>query len=464
MIFFCFIKYLLLKEMSELKNNLRTKLLENTNKIIAYHGSNSNITSFTDDFVGGRDALDEQGPGIYFSTSMKNANSYGKNVYKVELTPINPVSVEVGKNAPIKQIEWLIKQADDWKSKAQNFHINPNSGLKIAANDFIKYNETPHEQFLQVWYDFYLYEPVNYVRNMVKLGYDSIIINNLNSISDVGVKVTHIIVLDPSIIKYLGQEDSNNKEELVQEERIINEVLMRIDDDVNMIYEKYFEYDIDALVNKGVKIDSGYFIDSQIDTSILKNPLCVKAHELNPCTILINSKSKAINIYSPTEQLISIGVQKFPLHFIIREGNGYFHEALKILKYYGEGDDQKLMMDFTEERIKGSIHHELVHWLDDTLHNKHINNYLNKAQKKPNKKRGNLNGQSIEIQAQIHNILQLKNKYPNDWDNLTFMEMLNLSVPLKVIYRTLQGDERTQWIKKLKNRMYREDLLGKKMV
>lgn len=199
--------------MSNIKNSLRVKLLENNNKFIAYHGSSSVINSFSDEFVGGKEATDQEGPGVYFTTSKENAIRYGSNVYKVELTPRNPVSTEEGKNAPEKQIEWLIKQAPDWKETAQNFHENPNVGLKIAVKDFIQYNENPHQQFLQVWYDFYRDNPVQYVRNMVKLGYDSIIIENLRSLFT-EENVTHIIVLDLNIIKYLNKEEINLNENL----------------------------------------------------------------------------------------------------------------------------------------------------------------------------------------------------------------------------------------------------------
>lgn len=171
--------------------------------IIAYHGTTYKITSFVDDFVGGKDALDQEGPGIYFTTSLDNAQRYGENVYKVELTPKKPVSTKNNTNAPLKEIEWLILQAPEWEDNAMNWHENPKIGYKKAAQDAIQYNENPHQQFLQVWIDFYKYNPVNYVRNMVKLGYDSIIIGGKDSIITGESDITHIVVLNPQIIKTL---------------------------------------------------------------------------------------------------------------------------------------------------------------------------------------------------------------------------------------------------------------------
>lgn len=171
--------------------------------IIAYHGTTHKITSFVDDFVGGKDALDQEGPGIYFTTSLNNAQHYGENVYKVELTPRKPVSTKDNTKAPLKEIEWLILQAPEWEDNAMNWHENPKIGYKKAAQDAIQYNENPHQQFLQVWIDFYKYNPVNYVRNMVKLGYDSIIIGGRNSMITGESEITHIVVLNPQIIKPL---------------------------------------------------------------------------------------------------------------------------------------------------------------------------------------------------------------------------------------------------------------------
>lgn len=194
-----------------IKNLLRENLLPeaNTPTFEMYHGSDTQITKFMDDFVGGKEANDQEGPGIYFTSSWKNARAYGNYVYTVKLSPKKFVSTQEGKNAPIKELEWLMKQAPDWEGTAQNWDENPMRGLKIAVNDFIQYNDDPHNQFLQVWIDFYRDNPVEYVRNMVKLGYDAIIIENLNSLHALGENIKHIIVLNPSIIEFIKVEDDN---------------------------------------------------------------------------------------------------------------------------------------------------------------------------------------------------------------------------------------------------------------
>jgi len=174
-----------------------------------YHGSKHKIEKFTDDFVGGKEAHDQEGPGIYFTSSFDDARRYGEYVYTVKLNPKKIISVKEGKRAPVKQLEWLAKQSSDWQMHAQNWDENPNIGLKQAIQNTIEHNENPHEQFLQIWIEFFRNEPANYVRNMVKLGYDVIYVPKNEG-------VIHAIILNPTIIEFVEMkhdvEDSTLQE------------------------------------------------------------------------------------------------------------------------------------------------------------------------------------------------------------------------------------------------------------
>lgn len=187
-----------------------------------FHGSEHKIKKFTDDFVGGREAVDQEGPGIYFTSSWKNARSYGPYVYTVRLRPKKEVSTENGKKAPLREIEWLIQQAPEWESIAQNWNENSAIGLRMAAKDILQYNENPHQQFLQVWIDFFKYNPLEYVRGMTKLGYDIIYIKELESIIAGENNITHAVVLNPAIIEFIDMEDDRTEEEKAKDQ--LNEI------------------------------------------------------------------------------------------------------------------------------------------------------------------------------------------------------------------------------------------------
>ncbi len=131
--------------------------------------------------------------------------------------------------------------------------------------------------------------------------------------------------------------------------------------------------------------------------------------------------------------------------------------------------------EFTQVKIKGSIYHELSHWLDDTLHNKHITNLHKKAEEMyvfGNKSKAlsmlklgdeNVGSTYYEINAQIHSIKQLKRIYKKVWDTLSFDDMLQLDGGIKAVYDALSYTDLKKWKKKILLRLHREKLLGKLM-
>jgi len=170
----------------------------------AYHGSKTKIDKFSDEFVGAEEATDQEGPGIYFSTNIEDARAYGKYIHSVILRPRKFVDESSHKNVNRNEIIAFIKTAPDWEDTAQNWAENPKTGLYTAVNSFMEYAENEKDLYQQVWYDFFRYHPLEYVRGMVKLGYDGQIINKAE-----GNK--HFIVYNPDIIEVTGVEDMSSE-------------------------------------------------------------------------------------------------------------------------------------------------------------------------------------------------------------------------------------------------------------
>jgi len=172
----------------------------------AYHGSDVEINKFVDDFVGGKNAKGKEGAGIYFSTTPKGAEYYGKHIYKVKLSGTfldkNNSSEEVDPGELVR----LIKMKKDWELNAQDYAEDPEVGAMEAAQMAIQYNETEADVWQQIEADFYRDDSVDYVRNMTKLGYDGIIVDAPSDFS--GDK--HIIVFNPAIIKYEGKVEQKD--------------------------------------------------------------------------------------------------------------------------------------------------------------------------------------------------------------------------------------------------------------
>lgn len=272
-------------------------------------------------------------------------------------------------------------------------------------------------------------------------------------------------------IKKLLREGLENKDELFKDnytilcketninENLLNEKLTEIDDDVNLLYNEFFRDDIEKINRTGI-ITRDMFKFGNSDTSKLQSEESIEGNKLNACTIKINNNSG--NNYKPSTREIRLSVNKQAFDFVL-SNNGNLKDSIDELD-----DTQKksLKQEFSEEKIKGSIHHELTHWLDDTIHNRHITKMLKKSVNNKAKELNKtpVNSTKMEIQGQIHNIKQLHNKYNDIWDDIEFSDLFGYSPALNTIQKNLPDKLRKQWIRDIKTRMHRENLLGKNMV
>jgi len=182
--------------------------------IIFYHGSNHKVDKLSDEYIGREKAIDQEGPGIYFTTSKEDAEMYGKYIYTVKLNPKKILGKKKSTSVSKFDLIKLIKMKEDWKMNAQDWSENPEVGVRKAAESSIEYNDTDKDVFLQVWIDFYRYSGREYVKNMAKLGYDGIFVPKENGIN-------HFVVYNPLIINIVNVEDR----EIEEIRRIIKETI-----------------------------------------------------------------------------------------------------------------------------------------------------------------------------------------------------------------------------------------------
>lgn len=163
----------------------------------AYHGSPSEIKKFTIDNVGREEATDQEGPGIYLTSSYNDAAVYGKYVHKIKVKSGNfyDESERFSKMRP--KILAIMKMAKDWKETAENFDENPNKGILVALDSFMQYSQNEKDLLQSVWHDFYRYAPVDFVRNCVKNGIDGIVVKREQG----GENVEHIIIYNADLIE-----------------------------------------------------------------------------------------------------------------------------------------------------------------------------------------------------------------------------------------------------------------------
>lgn len=252
----------------------------------------------------------------------------------------------------------------------------------------------------------------------------------------------------------------------------INELLIesvfQLDNVVNYIFDKYFKDTIDEL-----HADVPVYPLKKVtfsSTELPRNKHVSAANKVNPVTISINAGKG--NVYYPKRREIGLSVNENAYEFVRRYAS--LSDAVAALKKSGQPHKAiSLVNEFTPARIKGSIHHELVHWLDDTLRNFHIKRLYKKSSDTDLYKRSSVIQQkkpdvaltNYEREAQIHSIIQLKKAYGRQWNRLSFEEMIRLNPSLEKIYDEAEEDGwLEQWKQLILRRMHREGLLGKSMV
>lgn len=251
-----------------------------------------------------------------------------------------------------------------------------------------------------------------------------------------------------------------NKELSLDEQNLLSEKIYNLNNDVDYLYNKYFK-DFIEYVNNNDRINLNLLKPSEDSTLNLSSSEAIEANKTNPCKILINDQRYKTysNFYKPSESIINLNINFNALSHALDYKN--LNIAAEDLPY----DQQNLFLkEFSETKIKSSIYHELAHWIDDSLNNKHIEKTLSKFKKIEDKEDVNLT--DMEIQAQIHNIVQLKRSYKDNWDNLSLYELIRLSPTLNTIYNKYKknNEKLNYWFTKLRKRMHRENLLGKNMV
>jgi hypothetical protein len=250
----------------------------------------------------------------------------------------------------------------------------------------------------------------------------------------------------------------------------LNEKLFSIEDDVDYIIEESGIEDFYKDVESG---EMPYYTEIINDEEIaflvmksdeLRSEDAVKAHDANPISIFIGfAKGNIGSHYNPKDKYLLASPTR---------------SAFKVF-YLGEEDKleaskrETLKKDLSLERLKYALAHELSHWISDSLHNKHIEsiidraNDLNDAEYMKLKKQ-DVNMTYFEIDAIIHSIKEMKRRYSEEeWNNLTFRDIMLDYTALNTVDNLLKERYGLEvaliWQKNLFQRMHREGLLGKNM-
>lgn len=198
----------------------------------------------------------------------------------------------------------------------------------------------------------------------------------------------------------------------------------------------------------------------------------------------LKSKSKDIEIANKLNPVkITIGVAiGYTTSYIIDE-EIYLtitkEEILYLIDCANNGENVFSKRNTYVENLKECEHfvsHEISHWIDFTT-NKFVKPKFNNIKKiaKINNVAFELlisNPRAVEfasyfeINAQIHTIKTLKEKYLKEWDTFSMYDVIHKNIGLETAFKVLSfysTQYANNWLKHLLKRMCREGLLGEKM-
>ena len=159
-----------------------------------YHGSTREISEFNLDSVGKPRATDQEGPGIYLTSSPGDALHYGQFVHTVKLLE-QPRLVPEDKRFTVASIKSLIDASPNKEDVLQDWDEDQKIALtKAATAIFEKWGPNEFREMLeQVWWDFFRDVPKKWLEVLKKQGFDGFILPRADGIQ-------HFICFNPKIL------------------------------------------------------------------------------------------------------------------------------------------------------------------------------------------------------------------------------------------------------------------------
>lgn len=254
--------------------------------------------------------------------------------------------------------------------------------------------------------------------------------------------------------------------------KYLNEKTYAISGDVDLIYNKFFKKYV-KLYHKDIqkflqelekdKLNDEYFFGDMM-SHWLKSRIAKKATEITPIIIRCGVLKKG-NMYDIRHGLISLSLN-IELIDLLKQYKGNTGEILKLIPK--ATTRIRFKNEMTETNIKGSIYHELSHWLNDTLHDENVRkeNMKLHIDKKKMEKIGDVTFTDFELDAQVHALKQLHRTHKKVWDQLTWMDIANLKTSFSAVFIKLKSVNkgiREDYRKRLLKRLNREKLIGRNM-
>ncbi|CAM0049327.1 hypothetical protein VPHF86_0142 [Vibrio phage F86] len=244
----------------------------------------------------------------------------------------------------------------------------------------------------------------------------------------------------------------------------LNEKTFDIDDEVDYLYDLFFREFIESFDPNDLQVLPSNFgaISGPDFVEDSNNPDIEEAHD-RIWLEEITTNVRRGNVYVPSGGEASI-------NFSIPSSAYKAYEA-GIVRQLSAKDQKAIKNEMTEARMKGTIMHELSHWMNDAFGNQFLSKRKRKADLSGNanktlnqgKARGHQFLTDYELDAQIHAIYQYRRSNPRKWETMTLGEALEEMPFHRPLEDSLTRKEYKEWKKYMYTRLARENMLGRRM-
>jgi len=255
----------------------------------------------------------------------------------------------------------------------------------------------------------------------------------------------------------------------------LTEKTFALDKDVDFLYknskvDELFNYvknkDFNGIFNfiKTKQPFNGGVTFFKTDSSQLKNRNSKQAHKINPVKIRIGSYPTG-SYYDIKNKIIQISIHSGALDLVLKNKG----DVDNLKGFLGKQFD-RFLSEFSIPAFKGTIIHELTHWIDDSLHNNHMENKFAMAAERGEfgsikGKHNDVNHTEFEVNSQIHAMKVIRRELgKREFDKLNWETFFKTKASFVSNFNNFRNEEEfNTFIKSFVSRLHREKLLPKGM-
>jgi len=254
----------------------------------------------------------------------------------------------------------------------------------------------------------------------------------------------------------------------------LNEATLKIDRLVDFFYDEVFTNFIKEIDKFKQGRNANFYVKDQkftmrdIPQRFITDEIRM-AYETIPVVFYVGVYLRG-SFYSPQKHKVQMSFNSGVMDILDNaKRNGLSYEQM--LGAIPKTQQPNFKSELSGVKVRGSIAHEVSHWMRDAIHGKQLSKMLTRADKDPrnrakilHKGMGDDYLTDYEIDAIIHDIVDVRRRYSKDeWDDLTIEDLLDITPTVNITRAKLRGKQRELFMKLILKRMNRERLIGRNM-